>query len=58
MVTKRELLEKISNEQLREIAKAESVTIKLRARKKSLVDALLVLKLNKISNYVKEYNPP
>jgi len=57
MVTKREL-EKLSNEQLREIAKAESVTIKLRARKKSLVDALLVLKLNKISNYVKEYNPP
>ena len=58
MVTKRELLEKLSNEQLREIAKVESVTIKPRARKKSLVDALLVLKINKIRYYVEEYNPP
>lgn len=58
MVTKREFLEKLSSEQLREIAKAEGITIKPRARKKSLVEALLLLKLGKIRNYVKEYNPP
>ena len=58
MVTKKEFLEKMSSEQLREIAKAEGVTMKPRARKKSLVDALLVMKFSKIRNYVKEYNPP
>lgn len=58
MVTKRELLDKLNSEQLREIAKAEGITIKPRARKKSLVEALLVLKFNKIRSYTKEYNPP
>jgi len=55
MVTKAELLYRLSREQLAKIAKAEGVSVPKHSRKPTYVNKLLKLKMSRIREYVEEY---